>query len=222
MTEVEDKFKARLNFDGYILYPVLIDMLYGESKDYYEFLNKTYGDRIYDYAKSVSQGGSEIAKSTPPVVCGPRDRLDKFLALFLAMLEDLQGKKFKVDDLKLINSNKPLFEDLGVVNEEYSFETYPHIAIVDIHKNITDYGKMKEWRVNNILECTTTRQRRRRPLILVSEIPLGAYFNDPNTFLYINLFDNNKEDNSDGDRTESVTSSAAQNDPSVRASLYGG
>lgn len=206
----EEKLKSRLNFDGYTLYPIFKELIKGKDKAYFNFIKNNYGDGLFQYVKSISTGGSNIDISLPPVVCGPRECLDKFLALFLIMLEDQQGMKFGINDLKIIKSKKEEEE------EEYTFINYPQIAILDLHKNTTDHENMEKWRLDNVLEFLTTRQRNRKPMVVLSEKPLGQAFADDKVFNYISLFSMNTPNVSNMSKVDIEH----KHTPSTNSSIY--
>lgn len=175
--------KHRLNIKGYTLYPVLEKMIVGHDPFKDEFAKK-FGKELNAYLHSVVGAKcSEIEESKPPIICGSRGKLDKALAIILAMFAELQGKKFGIEDLKLIKSKKEEAEE----EIDENFVNYEHLAIIDLHKNNVTSENMEHWRLEGVLELVSSRQRNRKPLVVVSEKPLGDYFCDESMFNYINV-----------------------------------
>lgn len=178
-----EKYKSRLNFDGYTLFPVFEKLMKEKDRKTFNYIKDTYGDALNEYVKSISKGGSSIEESKPPIVIGPREKINQVLAIFLLMLEDLQGKQFSLEDLNLVkNEQNEDSEDVEV------FRKYNQIAIVDIHNSMIKSDKMKNWRMECLRESIVTRQRARKPLIVVSEVVLPNDIRNSELFTVITLF----------------------------------
>lgn len=173
----EEKRKLRLTFDGYNLYPLFEKIR--KSGELKKLIN-LYGEAVYQYYKSIDVNGSSLP-SKPFIVYGSRESLDKFLTYFLLKNDNLQGKKYSIEDLMMI-------KDYDEEDIDQTFLHYPEMAIADIHKHAIDYGNMEEWRNSNIMQAITTRQRNRLPVIVLSEKVLPTNFKDISSFTYIDLF----------------------------------
>ena len=91
--------------------------------------------------------------------------------------------KFSLEDLNLVkNEQNEDSEDVEV------FRKYNQIAIVDIHNSMIKSDKMKNWRMECLRESIVTRQRARKPLIVVSEVVLPNDIRNSELFTVITLF----------------------------------